>query len=123
MFPANRSKFIINWINQDQSRTLGFLSGNDLQGYGVIRPCMVGFKIGPLFAENEQIAQALFKGLTKDIVGKTVFLDVPEQNLAAVELAVKNDMKRIFTTARMYNKTIPNLPIDKIFGITTFELG
>lgn len=122
MFGANRSKFIIKWINQDQSRALGFLSGDDLGGYGVIRPCKTGFKIGPLFAENEQIAQELLWGLTRDLSGKTIFLDVPEPNSNVLVFAAKNNMKKVFETARMYNKDIPNLPTG-IFGITTFELG
>ena len=123
MFPTNRSKFIKKWINQNQSRALGFLSDNDLQGYGVISPCYVGFKIGPLFAEDEQIAQELFRGLTTNLTGKIVYLDIPEPNSAAISFATKNNMKKTFETARMYNKEIPKLPIDQIFGITTFELG
>lgn len=122
IFSTNRSKFLVKWINQNQSRALGFLSGNDLSGYGVIRPCGVGFKIGPLFAENEQIAQELFKGLTQNLIGKTVFLDVPEPNSSALAFATRNNMKKVFETVRMYNKYIPNLPLE-IFGITTLELG
>lgn len=33
------------------------------------------------------------------------------------------NMKKIFETARMYTKEAPRLPINKIFGVTTFELG
>jgi hypothetical protein len=50
-------------------------------------------------------------------------LDVPENNPAVLALAEKYGMKRVFETARMYSKEAPNLPIRKIFGITTFELG
>ena len=122
IFSVNRSKFILEWINQSQSKALGFLSGNDLKGYGVIRPCGIGFKIGPLFAGNEQIAQELFQGLIQNLTGKTVFLDVPEPNSHALVFVNKNNMKEIFKTVRMYNRHIPNLPTE-IFGITTLELG
>ena len=32
-------------------------------------------------------------------------------------------MHPVFETARMYNKEAPPLPLEKIYGITTFELG
>jgi hypothetical protein len=32
-------------------------------------------------------------------------------------------MSVVFETGRMYNGGTPDLPIDKIFGITSFELG
>jgi hypothetical protein len=32
-------------------------------------------------------------------------------------------MKEVFATARMYNRAIPDLPLDAIYGVTTFELG
>jgi hypothetical protein len=32
-------------------------------------------------------------------------------------------MTPMFETARMYRGRAPDLPLDRIFGITTFELG
>jgi hypothetical protein len=32
-------------------------------------------------------------------------------------------MLPVFSTVRMYSKTAPELPLNKIFGVTTFELG
>jgi hypothetical protein len=32
-------------------------------------------------------------------------------------------MKIMFETARMYNREIPEVPLDRIFGITSFEVG
>jgi len=29
----------------------------------------------------------------------------------------------VFETARMYTQVCPNLPYDRLFGVTTFELG
>ena len=50
-------------------------------------------------------------------------LDVPEVNRAAVSLAERNGMTPAFETARMYNKGEPELRLDKVYGMTTFELG
>jgi len=54
--------------------------------------------------------------------GTQFFLDVPEINKNAVKLAENTGMKPMFETARMYTKFAPNLPLIKIFGVTTFEV-
>lgn len=53
----------------------------------------------------------------------SIFLDTPEVNKSAIALAEKYKMKPMFETARMYTKEQPNVPLNKIFGVTTFELG
>jgi len=32
-------------------------------------------------------------------------------------------MKPMFETARMYTKKPPNTPLQKVYGVTSFELG
>ena len=48
---------------------------------------------------------------------------VPEPNRAAVQLEQGNFMQPVFTTVRMYTKIALALPLNNIFGITSFELG
>ena len=52
-----------------------------------------------------------------------VFLDPPEPNAAALRLAERHGLSPVFETARMYRGPAPALPLDRIFGITSFELG
>ena len=52
-----------------------------------------------------------------------VFLDVPVPNAAAVHLARSLDLSPVFETARMYKGPAPALRLDRLYGITTFELG
>jgi ribosomal protein S18 acetylase RimI-like enzyme len=124
LFPAPRADFLKGWINQPRGQALGVIdnSGN-ITGYGVIRPCRIGFKIGPLFVDNEQIAETLFLALSKYAAKAPVFLDIPEVNPAAVDLVRYYRMEKVFETARMYTKGEPALPIHRMFGVTTFELG
>lgn len=123
-FPAERSTFLKHWIAPENSQTLVITENSRILGYGSIRACDRGFKIGPLNAENSDIAVELFLALTATIPeASEIFLDVPELNKAAIALAQKFGMTPVFETARMYTKSFPNLPLDKIFGITTFELG
>lgn len=123
MFPARRSNFLNCWINQPEGAALGYVKNGQLSGYGVIRKCRQGYKIGPLFADDEAIADQLFLALTGRISGKEYFLDVPEPNSAATRLVKRYNMQMVFETARMYSGTVPSLPLDKIFGVTSFELG
>jgi GNAT superfamily N-acetyltransferase len=122
-FPAPREAFLKAWIAQPDSRALGAVYDGVLRGYGVVRPCRQGFKIGPLFAADGDVAEALFRGLGDVAPGEPVYLDVPENNPQAMALAQRHGMREVFGCARMYYGPPPVLPQDEIFGVTTFELG
>lgn len=100
-----------------------YKDGKIVKGYGIIRKCKTGYKIGSLFAESYEVALELFKALSSFVPGKTIYLDIPEINKNAVKLAKKYKMKECFGCARMYLGKVPKFPYNKIFGITTFELG
>jgi len=95
----------------------------NLAGYGVIRRCRIGHKIGPLFAEGRDEAETLFAALTAHAAGEPVYLDVPEPNRPGVTMAQYLGMKPVFETARMYKGVVPGLRMDGIFGVTSLELG
>jgi len=123
-FPADRSDFLKCWIHQPQSTALGILNNGRLAGYGVIRAARFGYKIGPLFADNPELAEALFNGLVACVPrDAAVYLDTPETNPASVALAERHGMTIVFETARMYAGRPPDLPMRRLFGVTTFELG
>ncbi len=124
VFPTERRLFLQNWIMQPESLSVAFINERNILGYGTVRKCRVGFKVGPLFADNETIADALFFKLKSSVGGQeSIFLDVPEVNKTAVKLADSYKMKPMFQTARMYTKEQPKNDLNKIFGVTTFELG
>jgi Acetyltransferase (GNAT) domain/Acetyltransferase (GNAT) family len=122
-FPAPREAFLKPWIDRPQAVALSVMSGRSLTGYGVLRPCREGFKIGPLFADDEETAGRLFAGLIARAPGAPIFLDTPEGNPAALALAARHGMTPMFETARMYRNGTPEIGLNRIFGVTTFELG
>lgn len=123
-FPVPRHVFIESWIRQPEGIALGSYSGAELTGYGVIRQCHHGYKIGPLFADDERAAEALFRALCGHAPrGLPVFLDIPQANTAALDLVRRHHMHPVFETVRMYNKKDPGIPMERIFGVTSFELG
>ena len=80
--------------------------------------------IGPLFADNEHIAEILFRALKSHVPGDPVFFDTPEVNPKAVALAELHNMNVVFRTVRMYTNEEPqHISRNRIFGVTTFELG
>ena len=124
MFLSNRSAFLHCWLSSPHHTVIGLMHHHNLAGYGVLRPCQQGYKIGPLFADTPKFAEILFLTLMSRIDPDVPFyLDVPSVNTAAVDLAKKYHMNCVFETVRMYTRKPPELPLNKIFGITTFELG
>ena len=123
-FPAARATFLRAWIDRPGATALASLDGNAIRGYGVIRPCREGFKVGPLFADTPSIADTLYRGLASRATdGSPVYLDVPEVNGAAAALVDRYGMRRVFETARMYTGSAPDVGLPRVFGVTTFELG
>jgi len=123
LFPVQRAQFLRCWIEQPEGAALGILCNGHLIGYGVLRACRRGFKIGPLFADDAGSAEQLFQALASQVPDAPIFLDVPAPNAAAVDLAQRHTMKIVFETARMYTQEPPLLPLERCFGVTTFELG
>ena len=123
MFPVGRPAFLKNWISQPEGSALCVQRNNRIIGYGVIRRCLIGYKIGPLFADDAQTADDLFVALSSEGGDGPVFLDIPDINPDALALAERHGMKEVFETSRMYNKNAPPLHLHRIYGGTTFEVG
>ena len=122
-FPAARKRFISAWISQPDAVALATVDAGRVAGYGVVRRCKTGCKIGPLFADDADVATGLLRALAARMPGEVIVLDVPETNPAAVALAQRHGMTSVFETARMYTKEAPAIAIDRVFGVTSFELG
>jgi hypothetical protein len=123
VFPAPRSAFLRSWINAPGHVGRALLRGARLAGWGVIRSCRHGSKIGPLVADDRAAAEAIMQALLASTGGGEVFLDVPGVNRDAIALAESFGLAPTFETARMYTGAIAPLRLDRLFGVTSFELG
>ncbi|WP_407160614.1 GNAT family N-acetyltransferase [Bradyrhizobium sp. STM 3557] len=123
VFPARRSAFLKSWISAPGHVGRALMRGGELVGWGVVRPCRTGYKIGPLVADDRGTAEAVLSALLAEVAHAEVFLDAPAINRDAVALAQGLGLAPVFETARMYTGPIPPLRMERVFGVTTFELG
>ncbi|MBD2579596.1 GNAT family N-acetyltransferase [Oscillatoria sp. FACHB-1406] len=123
LFPASRPQFLQPWIAIEGGAAYGVLENGILKGYGVLRPCTRGYKIGPLFADNREIAECIFRALNACASPQPIFLDIPDINPAMTFLTRKYELQPVFTCIRMYCGRTPTVDVDRIFGVTTLELG
>jgi GNAT superfamily N-acetyltransferase len=123
MFPAPRASFLKEWIKQPDSFAYAKIEAEQLRGYGVIRKCRKGYKIGPLFADDRPTAEKIFQALIASVPEETIYLDVPEPNKNAIEIAGKYGMTMVFKTVRMYSQEEPDIRLEGVYGVTSFELG
>lgn len=127
MFPAPRDIFLRDWLSAPSHASRVIAENGVIRGYATLRPCQSGYKIGPLFADDAEIAQALLasvlEAIPDDHATHDVFIDMPRPNAAAFALADALGLEKVFETARMYSDHTPDIDLDRVFGVTTFELG
>jgi GNAT superfamily N-acetyltransferase len=123
VFPAPRTAFLRAWIGSPGHVGRALVRDGRLAAWGVMRPCRKGRKIGPLAADDRAAAEAVLAALLAGAQGGEIYLDVPSVNRDAVALAQGLGLTPVFETARMYSGAIPSLQLERVFGVTTFELG
>ena len=124
LFPARRARFLAAWLAMPSAFARAHVDGEGhLRGWGLRRRCREGYKVGPLFADDAGTADAIWRALVAGTDGP-VFLDVPDPNDAGRALVGRAGMEPVFSTRRMYaGGPAPDLALDRIFGVTTLELG
>jgi GNAT superfamily N-acetyltransferase len=123
-FAGDRRTFTRHWVAQRGSTALALRRDGRLAGCGVIRPCRAGHRIGPLFADDAQGAEQLYDALVAPLPqGAMVQIDIPACNPLALCLVQSRGLTAVFETARMVTGAAPTLPMQRMFGLTSFELG
>lgn len=123
-FPSARSSYLNAWLAQPESIAVfheGFAPA--VHGFGVLRPCRQGAKVGPLFADSPEIAERILHRLLADFSGGPVYLDMPETNRLGTQWARGRAFREVFSCTRMYLGPVPKYNPALIYGLTSFELG
>jgi GNAT superfamily N-acetyltransferase len=125
VFGTERERFLRVWIDRHPpDLALASVRDGRLAGYGVVRRCRTGAKVGPLFADDEEAAERLLSGLLAAAgPGTEVYVDMPEANPRTGHLRAAREMEPSFETVRMYLNGRPPEDVERVFGVTTFEFG
>jgi hypothetical protein len=123
VFSVDRTTFLHDFIFKTEATTACAYADGRLGGFGVARPCFEGYKIGPLFADNVEIAAKLAESLFADLPGKTVFVESPDPNQEALRLFEGYGMSPGFPTVRMYTSDKYQQDVRRVYGITSRTVG
>ncbi len=122
-FGFNRPQFLKPWLNQPYGFSFKYVENGLIKGFAVMRKTSKGYKICPLFADDQIVAEELYKACLNVVPNELVYIDIPMINQLAIDLVNKYETRFVFECARMYLNKNPSIPYEKIFGITTFEIG
>ncbi|MEV4426193.1 GNAT family N-acetyltransferase [Streptomyces sp. R-07] len=123
---ADRPRFLDAWVTTPGHRALARVVDGRLTGYGLVRPAQDEARVGPLFADTPADAAALLDGLAaeaREFGAARIAVDMPEANPAAARLAQERGLEPTFETARMYTGPVRPVARERVFGVTTLELG
>lgn len=127
VFSQHRADFLKHWLQLPSAK---LVVAYDTQkqhicGYGQLVKAVEGYRISPLFADNVDIAIAIYDKLCQAAPGNIdIYIDIPNNLDSAKALINYFGLTKVFETARMYyHGKQPERLWHKEFGRTTLELG
>ncbi|XP_078347365.1 holothin acyltransferase-like [Oculina patagonica] len=131
VFGFERHAFLSKWLRVAGSHArVAVNNEGSIVGYTVARPLFVkeeGYKIGPLFADSEAVAEKLLRGVFEELFRQgdsralVVSIDAPTKK--ATELCERLQGKRAFELVYMVTNGLPDARFDKWFGYTSTQLS
>ena len=130
VFGFERHAFLSKWLQLTGSHArVAIDSEGFIVGYTVARPMFIkeSYKIGPLFADSEAIAEKLLKAVFEELFRQqegpvsVVCIDAPTEK--AAKLCERLQGKRSFELVYMVMNGVPDACFDKWFGYTTVQFG
>lgn len=126
-FGHSRKKFFECLFKMPQTWAFVSLDSNKrVNGYGIIRPCKTGFRIGPLYSDNIDSAKDIFRMLLTNIPGQNFIVDIPSRNAFGEVFAHYFNLERMpdFDTAAMFKGAEPSeIDQSKCYGVCSLEFG
>ena len=118
-----RPAFLSAWLTPMPSRqSLVLHDAGVVTGFGTLRYCRDGIKIGPLIAPNANDALALARAGILRMSAPRVIIDVPSENTCLLEQLIRAGFVETFTTARTYRGEVVNRA-SNLQAIASMELG
>ena len=129
VFGFERYSFLSKWLRAPGSYVrVAIDNEGSIVGYTVARPTFIkaSYKIGPLYADSEPIAEKLLKAVFEELLRHekpvpVVCIDAPTEK--GTSLCERLGGKRSLELAYMVMNNIPDARFDKWFGCTTVQFG
>ncbi|HEY0449717.1 GNAT family N-acetyltransferase [Actinophytocola sp.] len=123
-FPAERDRFLRNWLTSAGHTAYVRVVDGRITGYGVIRTAPRCQRIGPLVADTPEDAEALFDALTADLgPDEEVSVFAPQSQDSAGSFFTDRGLAEQFRVVRMYTGDVPSGEADRVLAIGSLELG
>ncbi|KAG0253079.1 hypothetical protein DFQ27_007690 [Actinomortierella ambigua] len=137
----DRPEFAEQWVrfhNGDEHRFgVAYLSEDHqtVLGYACVRPAVSSYRVGPLYAESEEIAAALLASIGRKVLAAhekkpldgvqlAIDIDVPDKNKAAMALFDRLGWPNTFPCARLWSGAgAPKANVDHCFAVCSLEFG
>ena len=123
VFPGPRAAFLRAWIGSPGHVGRAIVSDGRLVAWGRNASVPQGQQDRPACCRRSQSRRSIAGGLLAAADVSEIFLDIPSLNRDAIALAQDLRLAPVFETARMYTGEIPPLRLERLFGVTTLELG
>lgn len=130
-----RSSFLASWISASNSFSyVASTSAQSIVGYAVVRLAFRpkdGWRLGPLYADNEDIALYLYRAIVDKLAHEDklnrIVVDVPcsdQSNPRALAIVDELRSKKSEESIRLFSKYVPtNWPLQKVYGISSQQMG
>ena len=125
---ASRENILLEALSYPDTKGLFFQDDNKIKGYGLIRPCISGFRIGPLLADNLEVARCILMELLEYSGSKNVIIDIPGINKDGQTLMIEFNAthdEQFDTIAMLKSGSFIKYKPDmrKNYGIFSLEIG
>jgi GNAT superfamily N-acetyltransferase len=124
-FPAARDTWLTSFLDLPGAYSVAYVDNGELLGYGIMRPCVSGYRLAPLYASTVDVARQVILHLASQIPQDAIFfIDVPSVNESALQL-LREDLKLEYQweCAKMYTLGSPAIDWSGVYGVSSLELG
>ena len=115
-FGSSRKNFIETLLRQQDVHGFAVKENGKIRGYGILKKSHTGYKVAPLVADNQQVAEQILAGLQSLIEGEDIYLDIFEANKDAENLVKSQGWIPVWTLNRMYKNGLPKNDTKKLYG-------
>ncbi|MCL1804849.1 MAG: GNAT family N-acetyltransferase [Clostridiales bacterium] len=122
-FGMPRAPFLKNWLDTPAMVSLCVLKEGEIKGWGCMRRCRKGWRLGPVFADDYDRAEELIRHFAVKTVAESVYMDVAETNVQSIKLGFAMGMTPWEARLKMYKGEQEREPLERIFGFTTVDIG